>query len=98
MTADIPNAFVQTDVGNKEKGEQIVASFCGALVDMLVQLDPERYEEFVTYKKGHKILYVVMLKALYGMLQSPLLYYVKFRKDIETIGLEANPYDPCVAN
>ena len=39
-----------------------------------------------------------MKKALYGMLQSSLLYYKKFRKDLEGIGFVVNPYDPCVAN
>lgn len=32
------------------------------------------------------------------MLKSALLYYKKFRKDIESIGFEVNPYNPCVAN
>ena len=32
------------------------------------------------------------------MMQSSLLYYKKFRKDIESIGFKINPYDPCVAN
>ena len=32
------------------------------------------------------------------MLESSLLYYKKFKGDIETIGFEVNPYDPCVAN
>jgi hypothetical protein len=36
-----------------------------------------------------------MLKALYGMLISSILYYKKFRKDIELIGFEVNI---CVAN
>jgi hypothetical protein len=43
-------------------------------------------------------MYVRMLKALYGMLISSILYYKKFRKDIELIGFEVNPYDICVAN
>jgi hypothetical protein len=43
-------------------------------------------------------LHVKMLKAIYGMLQSSLWYYKKFCKDIESIGFEVNPYDPCVAN
>jgi hypothetical protein len=40
----------------------------------------------------------MMKKALYGMLQSSLLYYKKFRKDFEEFGFIINPYDPCVAN
>ena len=39
-----------------------------------------------------------MKKALYGMLQSSLLYYKKFRKDLEGIGFIVNPYNPCMAN
>jgi hypothetical protein len=39
-----------------------------------------------------------MLRALYGMLIASILYYKKFRKDIEEIGLHVNPYDPCVAD
>jgi hypothetical protein len=39
-----------------------------------------------------------MLKALYRMLISSILYYKKFRKDIESIGFEVDPYDICVAN
>ena len=32
------------------------------------------------------------------MLQSLLLFYKKFRKDLEKEGFKFNPYDPCVAN
>jgi hypothetical protein len=39
-----------------------------------------------------------MLMALYGMLIASILWYKKFRKDIESIGFEGNPYDICVAN
>jgi hypothetical protein len=98
MTADVPNAFVQTDIANKGIGEGIIMKIRGPLVDILVEIAPEVYADYVTYENGKKILYVKMLKALYGMLQSSLLYYKKFRKDIESIGFVVNPYDPCVAN
>jgi hypothetical protein len=51
-----------------------------------------------TYEGKTKVLYVKMLKAIYGMLQSSLLYYKKFCKDIESIGFEANLYDPHITN
>ena len=98
MTADIPNAFVQTDVDAKQPGERIIMKIKGVLVDMLVALDPDLYGPNVTIEHGEKVLYVVVLKAIYGMLQSSLLYYKKFRADIESIGFVVNPYDPCVAN
>ena len=39
-----------------------------------------------------------MLKALYGMMMSSLLYCLKFKGDLEGIGFWVNPYDPCVVN
>ena len=100
MTADIPNAFVQMDIDEKNqvKGERIIMKIRGPLVDMLLELAPEVYEDYWTYEGKAKVLYVKMHKAIYGMLQSSLLYYKKFCKDIESIGFEVNPYDPCVAN
>jgi hypothetical protein len=96
MTADIPNAFVQTEVDQSK--EKIIMKIRGPMVDMLVEMEPTRYAKYVVYEGKEKVLYVQLLKALYGMLQSSLLYYKKFRKDIESIGFKVNPYDPCVAN
>jgi len=38
------------------------------------------------------------MKSLYGMMKASVLYYKKFRNDIEDIGYKINPYDICVAN
>ena len=70
----------------------------GPLVDMLVEMDPETYKSFVVMEGKVKVLYVRVLKAIYGMLQSSLLFYKKFRGDLESIGFVVNPYDACVAN
>jgi len=98
-TFDIPNAFIQTNVEERDaEGDRIVMKIRGAMVDMLVQIDPDLYAPFVTMERGQKVMYVHILKAIYGMLMSGLLFYKKFRKSIEEIGYEVNPYDPCVAN
>jgi hypothetical protein len=65
---------------------------------MLLEIAPKVYKGYSTYEGKMKVLYIKMLKAIYGMLQSSLLYYKKFCKDIESIGFEVNPYNPCVAN
>ena len=70
----------------------------GALVTIPTEMDYEKYGDYVVYENGQPVLYVVMSRALYGMIQSSILYYRKFRKDIESIGFKVNPYDPCVAN
>ena len=65
---------------------------------MLVELDPETYSEYVVQEGKLKVLYVQELKAIYGMLQSSLLFYKKLSKDLSSIGFTINDYDPCVAN
>ena len=98
MTCDIPNAFVQTEIKNQEIGERIIMKNCGTLLEILIEMYPEKYSEYIVEEGGRRTLYVVMLKALYGMMMSSLLNYLKFREDLEGIGFLVNPCDPCVAN
>jgi hypothetical protein len=69
----------------------------GILVDILCELD-DKYVPYVTYEDGKKLLYVHILKAIYGLLISAMLFYKKLVKDLTEFGFESNPYDPCVAN
>ena len=39
-----------------------------------------------------------IIKAIYGLLVSAMLFYKKLAKDLVGYGFEINPYDPCVAN
>ena len=95
---DIPNAFIQTNVGKDKDGDNIIMKVRGPLVDMLVELDPVLYKDMVEIEKGKKVLYLVVKKAIYGMPQSALLFYKKLRGDLEEQGFKVNPYDPCTAN
>ena len=52
----------------------------GPLVGILVAMHPEECQEYVVYEKDKPVLYVEILRALYGMLESALLWYNKFRK------------------
>ena len=99
MTLDVPNTFVQAPI--PDDNEKVIMKIRGRLVDILVEIDHDKYSPFV-YETGKaekdRILYVKMKKALYGMLKASILYYKKFKKDIENIGYKVNPYDICVAN
>ena len=70
----------------------------GPLVDILLEIDHDLCAPYVVYDRGEKLVYMIMLKALYGMSLSSMLYYKNFRKDLESIGYKVNPYEPCVAN
>jgi hypothetical protein len=98
MSSDIPNAFIQAPMPKKKGEETVFMKIVGPLVGILVGMHPEEYEEFVVYENNKPVLYVEILRALYGMLESALLWYNKFRKDLEEEGFIFNAYDPCVAN
>ena len=75
MSTDIPNAFIQAQMPREEGAERVVMKITGVLVDLLVQLAPEIYGPFVVLQNGKKVLYVEVLKAMYGMLIASLLWY-----------------------
>jgi len=62
--------------------------------DLLCQLD-ESYRPFVQIKGT---IVVKLLKALYGCVQSSLLWYRHLKSSVESIGFEANAKDDCVFN
>jgi hypothetical protein len=58
----------------------------------------KEYKAFVRYKNGKKVLYLELLKALYGCVKLALLWYDLFSGTLEGMGFTLNPYDVCVAN
>jgi hypothetical protein len=99
MTCNIPNAFIQAYLPKKEPGEdRVMMKITGVLVDMLVDINPESYRRDIVLENRKKVLYVEVLKAIYGMLAAALLWYKTFRKDLEDNRFVFNPYNPFVAN
>ncbi len=52
----------------------------------------------MTYENGKEVLYLQLLKALYGCVKSALLWYGLFTGTLQGMGFELNPYDTCVTN
>ena len=74
MAADVPNAFIQAMMPKLKKGEdRVVTKITGDLVDLLIELDPT-YENSVTIENGKRVLHTIILRAIYGMLESAMLY------------------------
>jgi hypothetical protein len=79
MTCNIPNTFIQAYLPKKEPGEdRVVMKITGVLVDMLVDINPESYGPAVVLENQKKVIYVEVLKAIYGMLEAALLWYKTF--------------------
>ena len=92
-TADVAGAYLHARLKDftllKVEGES---------VDILCSVS-EKYKAFVTVEKnGKKVIYLRLKKALYGCVQSALLWYDLFTGTLQKMGFELNPYDTCVAN
>lgn len=70
----------------------------GTMVELLLKLDHAMYSEVIVYENGKKVLYVELLKALYGTMRAALLFWKLLTSKLEGWGFVINPYDWCVAN
>ena len=94
---DIPNAFIQTQIGNEE--DMAIIKIGGILVDMLLDIYAYVYGTYWTMdRKGIKQIITQCINAMYGTMVASLLYYWKFCKTLKLNTFKINIYDPCVAN
>jgi hypothetical protein len=92
-TVDIPGAFMQA-----EMDDIVYMKIEGTMAELLVKLDTQRYQSFVTMEGNKKVLYLQLKKALYGTLKAALLFWKRLSNVLLSWGFEINPYDRCVAN
>ena len=91
-TADVPGAYLHA-----EMDDFTVLKLTGEMVDIFCQMN-KKYEQYVTMEGGKKVLYLKLLKALYGCIRSAMLWYNLFTGVLVKDGFKLNPYDPCIAN
>jgi len=91
-TADSKKAYLHADME-----DFVLLKLVGEAVDIMCQVNP-KYEKFVVIENGKKVLYLQLLKALYGCFQSTLLWYNLFTNLLVRMGFKLNPYDLCIAN
>jgi len=91
-TADVEGAYLHADME-----DVVLLKMVGEAADIMCDVNP-KYAPFVVIKSGKRVLYLRLLKALYGCVKSALLWYELFTETLIGMGFELNPYDPCVAN
>jgi hypothetical protein len=90
---DIPGAFMQADMD-----EVVHLRLEGTMAKLITKLDPELYTKYTKIENGKPVLYLLMLKALYGTIRAALLFWLKLSNKLKEWGFTINPYDWCVAN
>ena len=54
MSADIPNAFIQTEMTTDKGKARVVMKITGLLVDYMIQIDPT-YKDYVVYENASSV-------------------------------------------
>ena len=93
VVVDIPGAFMQADM---DPG--VYMRIDGAMADMLMEIDHDMYHPHMVTEKGKPVIYVELLKALYGTLRAARLFWETLSGKLQEWGFTLNPYDSCVAN
>ena len=94
QTFDVPVAYLHAPLPDDKV---VRMEFEGEFVDIICEVNPE-YENFVIYEKGKKVLFMLILKAIYGMIEIALLWYDLFSTIILGLGFKLNPYERCISN
>jgi hypothetical protein len=91
---DIPGAFMQVNLDN----EMIHVRLTGKMVELLLKIIHELYESYLVCEQGEMVMYVKLLKALYGTMRAAQLFWERLSKQLVDWGFTPNPYDLCVVN
>ena len=90
---DIPGAFMQADM---DPG--VYMRIDGAMAELLMEIDYDMYHPHMVKEKGKPVIYVELLKALYGTLRAARLFWETLSRKLQEWGFTMNPYDSCVTN
>ena len=90
---DVPGAYLHAELPD----DTVLLVLRDDLVNIMCDVDPI-YRKYVVEQKGKKVLYLRVLRALYGCLESALLWYQLYSSTLQKMGFELNPYDSCIAN
>ena len=91
---DIPGAYLHAEM---PKDKIVLMKFRGQFADIMCEVDP-KHKENIVFEKGKKVLYVQVVRAIYGCIESTMLWYNLYVDTLKELGFELNPYDRCVAN
>jgi len=90
---DIPAAYVQAKQPNGEGSKTKYMKLNTKIVKLMLKIKPELIE-YVNQQDGS--LYTILARALYGFIDSGLLWYLKLVDDLSEIDFKPLDYDICV--
>ena len=83
ISFDVPGTFLQAEMPDDKL---VLLRFRGRMADMLREVNKE-YVKHVAYENGKKVLYVKVIRAMYGCIESALQWYKLFTTTLEGLSL-----------
>jgi hypothetical protein len=87
VTIDIEGAYLNANMDNT-----VIMAIRGQIATVLEFMYPESYERY----SHNGVIYVKLLKALYGTIEAARLWYLTLSNHLSTIGYKSNPYEQCM--
>ena len=87
-TADVVGTYLLATMN-----DFVIVKIYGESADIICKVNPT-YNGYLTKENGKNTLYLQLTRALYGSMQSVLLWYRTFKECLEGMGFKLNPYDP----
>ena len=95
ISFDVPGAFLQAKF---DEDKMLLLKLRGdAVVDVMCQVNPT-HNKNERYGNEKKVLYLKIIRAIYGCIESALAWYNMFTDTLARLGFSINPYDKCIAN
>ena len=96
-TYDFPGVFLQAGLSPRPNNEQVLMRLIGNFVDIMCKMSPE-HPKNAFMKMVKKVLYLEVLQAIYGYIESALKWYELYSETLSKEIFVINPYDRCVTN
>ena len=71
--------------------KKLLIVFRDEFVDIICMVKPEYNTYVTTDKNGKRVLYVKVLRAIYGYIESALLRYELYVKNLKGMGFKIHP-------
>jgi len=94
ISFDVPGAFLQAEMSDDKL---VLLKMKGRIAEMMCEVNPE-YKKHLVKENNKTVLYLKVVRAIYGCIESALQWYKLFSGSLKVLGFKLNEYDKCVAN
>ena len=81
-TFDIPGAYLHAKMS---ADKNVILKLRGSFVDIMCDIN-EEYRQYVRYEKGQKVLFLRVLRAIYGCIDLTLRWYNLYAQTLKSEG------------